>query len=85
MKQIVEDGRVEHNNSSATITDEEKRQQDIEDMYDFSNTAIEHVKKDKLEMCFKKLFPNVVFNQKELKNLLLIESEPDMYTDEEYG
>lgn len=85
MKQILEDGRVEYNNSLFNMTDEEKRQQDIEDMYDFSHAAIKHIKEDKLEMCFKKLFPNVVFDQKELENLLLINSEPDMYTDEEYG
>ena len=56
------------------MTAENRRQQEIQDM-DYRIAAFNIIKEDKLEMCFKKLFPDVVYKQEHLEKILLTITE----------
>ena len=41
------------------MTDGDSRQQEIDDTYDYKVPALNKIREDKLEMCFRNLFPDV--------------------------
>lgn len=85
IKQTLEDSERSYNDSLSSMTPGDLRQQDIDDSHNYSGEALKQIREDKLEMCFNKLFPNVVFDQKKLEEILFIRNEPFMHTDEECG
>ncbi|MCG1010379.1 MerR family transcriptional regulator [Salinicoccus sp. ID82-1] len=85
MKNEEEKARIEYYNSLSNISEADMRQHEIDNMYDYSVPALNRIKEDKLEMCFKKLFPDVSFEQEHLEKILFIINEPSMHSDSEYG
>nr|WP_289038879.1 MerR family transcriptional regulator [uncultured Allobacillus sp.] len=76
---------IEYNQWLASVTDDDRRQQEIEDMYDYKVPALNKIREDKLEMCFRKLFPDVKFDVEHLEKILFTINEPSMHSDLEYG
>ncbi|WP_277680273.1 MerR family transcriptional regulator, partial [Gracilibacillus dipsosauri] len=76
---------IEYNQWLASMTDVDRRQQEIEDMYDYKTPALKKIREDKLEMCFRKLFPDVKFDVEHLEKILFTIYEPSMHSDLEYG
>jgi len=76
---------IEYNQWLASVTDVDRRQQEIEDMYDYKVPALNKIREDKLEMCFRKLFPDVKFDVEHLEKILFTINEPSMHSDLEYG
>ncbi|WP_440614973.1 MerR family transcriptional regulator [Bacillus subtilis] len=76
---------IEYNQWLASMTDVDRRQQEIEDMYDYKAPALKKIREDKLEMCFRKLFPDVKFDVEHLEKILFTISESSMHSDLEYG
>lgn len=54
-------------------------------MYDYKATALNKMREDKLEMCFRKLFPNVKFDMEHLEKILFTINELSMHSDLEFG
>nr|UBL09799.1 hypothetical protein [Enterococcus faecium] len=69
----------------ASMTDVDRRQQEIDDMYDYKVPALNKIREDKLEMCFRKLFPDVKFDVEHSEKILFTVNEPSMHSDFEYG
>src|SRR5690606_37846654 len=76
---------IEYNQWLASVTDVDRRQQEIEDMYDYKVPALNKIREDKLEMCFRKLFADVKFDVEHLEKILFTINEPSMHSDLEYG
>ncbi|MDL4935195.1 hypothetical protein P2T63_09210 [Ligilactobacillus murinus] len=76
---------IEYNQQLASMTDVDRRQQEIDDMYDYEVPALNKIREDKLEMCFRKLFPDVKFDMEHLEKILFTINEPSMHSDFEYG
>lgn len=85
LKNDFEKAEIGHYDSLTNMTAEDRRQQDIDNVYDYKSEALNQIKEDKLEMCFSKLFPNVKFDQDKLEAILFVKNEPSMHTEEEYG
>ncbi|MED0866759.1 hypothetical protein [Bacillus safensis] len=85
MKDGFERATQEYNDMLASMTVEERRQREIDDMYDYSVPALNKIREDKIEMCFRKLFPDVKFDQEHLERILFTINEPSMHSDLEYG
>ena len=69
----------------ASMTDVDRRQQEIDDTYDYKVPALNKIREDKLEMCFRKLFPDVKSDMEHLEKILFTVNEPSMHSDFEYG
>lgn len=69
----------------ASMTDVDRRQQEIDDTYDYKVSALNKIREDKLEMCFRKLFPDVKSDMEHLEKILFTVNEPSMHSDFEYG
>lgn len=76
---------IEYNEWLASMTDDDRRQQEIDDMYDYNVPALNKIREDKLEMCFRKLFPDVKFDKEHLEKILFTINEPSMHSELEYG
>lgn len=50
-------------------------------MYDYKATALNKMREEKLEMCFRKLPPVVKFNMEHLERVLFIINDPSMLLD----